>query len=112
MYCGKPIIVMPVGGEQADNASKIVFLGVGKRIDLFPFSEKLLQESVEEIRISNNFKKRAISIMESLKLTDGTSTAAQCIAWLAQEQKPLKKNSPHLTITKESVRELLVCGSS
>jgi len=112
LYSGKPIIVMPVGGEQADNASKIVFLGVGKRIDLFSFSEKQLQESVEEIWTSNNFKERAISIMESLKLTDGTSTAAKCIEWLAREQKPIKSISPHLTITKESVRELLVCGSS
>lgn len=36
---GKPIIVMPVGGEQADNASRVVYLGVGKRIDIATFSE-------------------------------------------------------------------------
>lgn len=108
LYSGKPIIVIPVGGEQADNASKIVYLGVGKRIDLFSFKEKQLREDVEEILNSNIYIERAISIMETLKLTDGTSTSAKCIEWLARERKPINRISTHLTITKESVKDLLL----
>ncbi|MBK7050651.1 MAG: hypothetical protein IPH54_07575 [Rhodoferax sp.] len=86
---GKPIIVMPVGGEQADNASRVVYLGVGKRIDIATFSEKQLLDSVEEIRHTPSFQERAVSIMNGLKSTQGMVLASQYIAWVAQQKKPL-----------------------
>lgn len=108
LYCGKPIIAIPVGGEQADNASKIVFLGVGKRIDQNSLSEKKLQEYVEEIRTSNIYNERSKSIMETLKLTDGTTSSCKCIEWLSREKKPIKRKNSNLTITNETIRDILV----
>jgi MGT family glycosyltransferase len=99
---GKPIIVMPVGGEQSDNASRIVYLGVGKRIDIVKFNERQLLSIVEEIRQIPTFQERALTIMNSLRSTQGVVTASRCIAWVAQQKKPLynKKGFPP-TITLE-----------
>jgi len=105
---GKPIIVMPVGGEQADNASRIVYLGVGKRIDITRFSEKQLLGIVEEIRQTPTFQEQVLNIMNDLSSTRGVATASRCIAWVAQQKKPLnnKKGIP-LTITKDYLEQLI-----
>ena len=105
---GKPIIVIPVGGEQADNASRIVYLGVGKRIDITTFNEKQLLGIVEEIRQTPTFQERALTIMNGLRLTQGVVTASRCIHWVAQQKKPLnnKKGFP-LTITPDHLDQLL-----
>jgi MGT family glycosyltransferase len=105
---GKPIVVMPVGGEQADNASRIVYLGVGKRIDLAKFNEKQLLGIVEEIRQTPAFQERALTIRNGLRSTQGVVTASRCIAWVAQQRKPLnnKKGFP-LTITLDYLEQLV-----
>jgi len=105
---GKPIIVMPIGGEQADNASRIVYLGVGKRIDIIKFNERQLLSIVEEIRQIPTFQERALTIMNSLRSTQGVVTASRCIAWVAQQKKTLnnKKGFP-LTITLDYLERLV-----
>jgi MGT family glycosyltransferase len=105
---GKPIIVMPVGGEQADNGSRIVYLGVGKRVDITRFNEKQLLGTVEEIRQTPTFQERALTIMKGLRTTQGVVTASRCIDWVAQQRKPLnnKKGFP-LTITPDYLEQLV-----
>lgn len=105
---GKPIIVMPVGGEQADNASRVVYLGVGKRVDITSFSEKQLLTTVEEIRMIPTFQESALTIMKGLKLTQGLVTASRCIDWVAQKRKALqRKGDLPLTITPAHLEQLL-----
>jgi MGT family glycosyltransferase len=105
---GKPIIVMPVGGEQADNASRVIYLGVGKRVDIANFSEKQLLDVVEEIRKTPTLQERALTIMNSLKLTQGVVTASRCIAWVASKKQPLNcKNDIPSTITPDHLEQLL-----
>ncbi|MBI5354542.1 MAG: hypothetical protein HZB50_18025 [Chloroflexi bacterium] len=105
---GKPIVVMPVGGEQADNASRVVYLGVGKKVDIANFSEKQLLDVVEEIRKTPTLQERALTIMNSLKSTQGVVTASRCIAWVASKKQPLnsKKGIPS-TITPDHLEQLL-----
>lgn len=86
---GKPIIVMPVGGEQGDNASRIVYLGVGKRVDIASFDEEQLLGLVEEIRRTSAFQERALAIMNGLKATQGAAIASRYIACVAQQRTPL-----------------------
>jgi MGT family glycosyltransferase len=107
LAAGKPIIVMPIGGEQADNASRIVYLEVGKRIDITTFSEKQLLGIVEEIRQTPRFQERALIIMNDLKSTQGAVTASRCIAWVAQHKKPLNNKGSLLTITPDHIEQLL-----
>jgi MGT family glycosyltransferase len=105
---GKPIIVMPVGGEQADNASRVVYLGVGKRLDINDFNEKKLQAMVEEIRMSSTIREQATKIMSGLKSTQGVITASSCIGWVAEKKKNLQNaNGLSLTITPGDLPQLL-----
>lgn len=104
LAAGKPIIVMPVGGEQGDNASRVIYLGVGKRIDMKSFTEKQFSDAVEAVRNTQSYKERAIDIMNCLKGTQGLKSASQCIAWVAHQRKPLLKKPgfPH-TITTDTL---------
>ncbi len=109
MSCGKPIIVMPIGGEQSDNASRAVYLGVGKKVDIANFSEKQILEVVEEIRTTPRFQERALTLMHGLKSTQGVVTASCCIAWVAREKQPLcRKTGIPLTITPDHLAQLLI----
>lgn len=109
MSCGKPVIVMPIGGEQADNASRAVYLGVGKKVDIAKFSEKQILEVVAEIRTNPRFQERAMTLMHGLKSTQGVVTASRCIAWVAQEKQPLcRKTGIPLTITPDHLAQLLI----
>lgn len=106
---GKPIIVMPIGGEQADNASRITYLGVGKRVDMSHFSEKQLLDTVEEICKTPKFRENALTIMNGLKSTQGVVTASRCIAWVAHKKQPLcSKVGIPLTITPDHLAQLLI----
>jgi len=105
---GKPIIVMPVGGEQGDNASRVIYLDVGKRVDMSGFTEKQLLSEVESIRTNPKFQENALAIKMGLKGTQSVVTASRCIDWVAQKKKPLqnRKGAP-LTITSDTLNLLL-----
>jgi MGT family glycosyltransferase len=108
LSCGKPIIVMPVGGEQADNASRVVYLGAGKRVDITRFSEEQLRAVVEEIRMNPTFQERALTIMKGLQSTKGVVTASRCIDWVARKSKPLSnKEGIPSTLTLGHLEQLL-----
>lgn len=108
LSCGIPIIVMPVGGEQADNASRVVYLGVGKRVDITRFSEEQLRATVEEIRMNPTYQERVLTIMNALQSTKGVVTASRCIDWVAQKRKPLhRKEGIPSTITPGHLEQLL-----
>ncbi len=100
LAAGKPLIVLPVGGEQADNGSRVVYLGVGKKLDIQRFDEAQLRHAVEEIRTTPRYQERAFQVMEGLRETDGVAAASRCIAWVAAHQKPLQRREDiPLTIT-------------
>lgn len=107
LAAGIPMITLPVGGEQGDNASRIVYLGVGKRLDSAHFSEAQLLSAVEEIRTHPSFQARSTQIKESLQKTQGLLTASQSIGWIAEHRKPLqRKASTPLTITPNHLPQL------
>lgn len=109
LSAGKPLIVMPVGGEQADNASRVVYLGVGKKVEIANFSRKQLFDIVEEMRKTSRFQERAQNIMKDLRSTQGLVTASRCIAWVADKKQPLyQKNRVPLTITPDHLAQLLI----
>jgi MGT family glycosyltransferase len=88
LAAGKPLLVLPVGGEQADNASRIVYLGVGKRMDIADFTETQLLDLVEELRRNPAFRRKTAAIRDGLKPFHGTVTASRYIAWMAERKRP------------------------
>ncbi len=108
LAAGKPIIVAPVGGEQGDNASRVTYLGVGRRLDIAHFDEAQLRDAVEEIRGNAAFQERAMRMMQAVKATEGVATASRCIGWVAQHRSPLNRpEGCSVTITRQQWGELL-----
>jgi len=104
----RPTKRAPDAGEQGDNASRVVYLDAGKRVDISRFSEEQLRVTVEEIRKNQKFQERALTIMNGLQSTNGVVTASRCIDWVAQKRKPLysKRGIPP-TITPGHLEQLL-----
>ena len=60
-FYGKPMIVMPLFGDQFDNAQRIHEKGFGVRLDPYDFTEKDLLDSIEKLlnnkQMNENLKK-------------------------------------------------------
>ncbi|MBI3360323.1 MAG: hypothetical protein HY023_04355, partial [Chloroflexi bacterium] len=108
LAAGKPLIVMPVGGEQADNASRVEFLGVGRRINIQQLDKSKIRQAIEEIRAHPSFLERAAAIQQAISQTNGLVTASHCIEWVARHRKPLHRPSGFpLTITTDNLGQLM-----
>lgn len=89
LAAGKPLIIMPIGGEQGDNASRIEYLGAGLRVNIKDFDEDELKTKVQTIRTNQEFQKRVTQLKEALAKTDGAKSASELIQWVAKKGKPL-----------------------
>jgi len=103
LAAGKPLLVLPVGGEQGDNASKVVYLGAGLRADIKRFTSHEIREKLDRLLAEPSFRQRAGEMAEALARTDGPVTACRFIVRLAQTRQPLQR--PHgypLTVNRDS----------
>ena len=89
LAAGKPAIVMPIAGEQGDNASRVEYLGVGLRLNIDKFEEQELLTKVRAIQRNTAFQERANELKAVLDLTKGSATASALIHRLAKTQKPV-----------------------
>lgn len=108
LAAGKPLIIMPIGGEQGDNASRVEYLKVGLRIDIYNFNENELRVKVDLIRTKEEFAQRATELKTELAKTDGAKSGAVLVELLAKIKKPLlrPKGFP-LTVTNENRLQFL-----
>lgn len=93
LAAGKPIIAMPIGGEQGDNASKIEYLKVGKRINVWNFSMKEILEKVKMVLNEPIYKENAEKIRKILNKMDGVNNSAELINWVAENKKTISLRS-------------------
>jgi MGT family glycosyltransferase len=108
LAAGKPLIVMPVGGEQGDNASRIEYLKAGLRVNITGFDEDEIAQKVKYIRHHSEFQERLSCLKQAIDRTDGPKTASTCIEWVARNEKPLSRPVDFpLTITKDNLAALL-----
>lgn len=103
LAAGKPLIIIPVGGEQGDNASRVEYLGVGARLNIKTFNEEELKTKVNNIKTNLEIQNNLAKIKQELEKTDGAKTASFLIEWLVKNKKPLIRpdNFP-LTVTKSN----------
>lgn len=107
LAAGKPLIVLPIGGEQRDNASRVEYLKVGLRLDIKKFTADEIRQAVNQIRSHSTFSCRAETVKSAIDQTDGPKTAAACIEWLNRYKKPLERPVGFpLTITKNLIAAL------
>jgi UDP:flavonoid glycosyltransferase YjiC (YdhE family) len=104
LYYGKPVIVLPVGGEQHDNASRIEFHGLGYRIDMALLSAGTLCNAVEGLRKDTELNQRLKKASHQLMESDGATASVSLIEWVMENKKPFtKKRELPLTITRDSL---------
>lgn len=100
---GKPLLVMPVGGEQGDNASRVEYLGAGLRADIKKSTPREICEKVKRLIEEETFNKRAKEVANSLAMTEGPVTAARFIEHVAEKRRPLVRPAGYpLTVTREN----------
>lgn len=108
LAAGKPLIVIPVGGEQTDNASRVEFLGVGRRISMNQLDKSKIRQAIGEIREQPSFLERLAAIKQAISQTNGLVSASRSIEWVALHRKPLHRPSGFpLTITTDNLGQLL-----
>ncbi len=108
LAAGKPLLVVPVGGEQHDNARRIEHLGAGLFQPLQTLSEENVRQAVARLREEPGFRVKAEALSRQLESTDGPSTSSALIALLARRRTPvlLPEGAPR-TITPEGLATLL-----
>jgi MGT family glycosyltransferase len=108
LAAGKPLIVIPVGGEQADNASRVEFLGVGRGINIKQLDEGKIRQAIREIRANPSLLEKCANIKLTIGQANGPATASHCIGWVARHKKPLHRPSGFpLTITTDNLGHLI-----
>lgn len=100
LAAGKPLLVMPIGGEQGDNASRVVYLGVGLRADIKRASSQEIGTKVSHLIEEPTFRQRAEEIADALALTQGQVTAVKFIKRVAETRQPIVRPELYpLTVT-------------
>jgi len=89
LAAGKPLLVVPVGGEQHDNARRVEYLGVGLSLGFKTMTVEDVRRAVARLRTEPHFAEKARELKGHLDRTDGTRTAAALIAHLAKRKAPV-----------------------
>lgn len=108
LAAGKPLLVVPVGGEQHDNARRVEHLGAGLFLPMRSLSEDGVRQAVTRLREEPGFRVRAKALRQHLSATEGTGTASALIALLAKSRAPVRlpEGAPR-TVTREGLASLL-----
>lgn len=103
LAAGRPLLVLPVGGEQGDNAARVVWLGAGLRGDIRAFTSDEVRAKVDRLLTEPGFSQRAAEVARVLAETDGVGTATAFLEHLAVERRPVERpeGSP-LTLTRNA----------
>lgn len=85
MTFGKPMLVMPLFGDQFDNAQRILEKGYGYRIEPYQFEDSELIEKVEKILNDNEMIKRGQKAAERIRNSNSKEKVCEKIEQLAEQ---------------------------
>jgi len=80
---GKPLIVLPVGGEQGDNARRVEWLGVGRRLGLADLREDDVRLAARAILEDAAVRRKCAELQAAVLRSGGVREAARLINSLA-----------------------------
>jgi UDP:flavonoid glycosyltransferase YjiC (YdhE family) len=81
LSCGVPLVCIPDGRDQPDNAARVVSIGAGVRLNKKASSSKI-RRVVEEALLDPNLKRRAELMATALSRKDGALTTAEALEGL------------------------------
>ncbi len=78
-FFGKPMIVMPLFGDQFDNAQRIIEKSLGIHLNAYYCAEEELLESIERLLNDKELSQKLKKISERIQSSENTVKASQLI---------------------------------
>lgn len=78
-YFGKPLIILPLFGDQFDNAQRIQDKGFGIRLGTYSCSEEELLDSIEKLLADKELKERMKIISNNIRESNNRAKVAELI---------------------------------
>lgn len=82
---GKPTIVLPMMGDQYDNAQRIQDKGFGRRLETYKFKDEELLNAVETLINDNALKERLQAVAKRIATSNSKLKACQRIEAVAEK---------------------------
>jgi len=79
LRAGRPMLIVPFGWDQPDNALRVKRLGVGLSLARQDYSAGSLSAVLDRLMRESSFAKRAAEVAEQLKSQDGTREACDAV---------------------------------
>ncbi len=92
---GKPLIVLPVGGEQGDNARRVEWLGIGRRLDLADLREDDVRIAARSVLEDTTVCVKCGELQAAVSRSGGVHEAARLINALAGDVGGTMPSSRH-----------------
>jgi len=87
LLAGRPLLVLPIGGEQEANARRVERLGAGIALDRLRLSPSVTRSAFERLTGEPGYRERAAAIAESSRGLRGAEDAARRILELARRSR-------------------------
>jgi len=85
LYFGTPMIVLPVFGDQSDNAQRIADLGLGKRLNAHSCSKEELFKVMDEVLSDERMTTKCRQLGEKMRARDDTRKVSLMLRKLINE---------------------------
>jgi rhamnosyltransferase subunit B len=79
LRAGKPMLVVPFGGDQFDNGARIERLGAGRTIRGKQYTAERAASELKQLLEKSNYQEQAIEIGRQLQIEDGVKVACEAI---------------------------------
>lgn len=87
LYCGKPLIVMPIFTDQKDNARRVVETGLGRSFDPFKVSAEEIGKAIDELLSDKELLERLNKIRERIQERNNPLEVAETVEKIATNFK-------------------------
>lgn len=84
-YYGIPLIVLPMFGDQLDNAQRVEDLGFGRRLDAYESTEAELRQAIDEVLSNKEMQEKCRELGKSMRSRDDVQKISLIIKKLAEE---------------------------
>lgn len=86
---GKPLIVVPITGDQPESAGRVKYSGAGIRLNLQHITPKTLEDAINKVLYEPSFRENAAKIQASYTACQGAKTTVRLLEKLAECRCPL-----------------------
>jgi UDP:flavonoid glycosyltransferase YjiC (YdhE family) len=86
---GLPLLVIPIGADQPQNAQRVQMLGVGLVLDLSNLTPEAVREATWELLRTPHYRQNARRIQAEIAALPGPEYAVELLEQLASEKQPV-----------------------